>query len=88
MWAAQRSYREKPYEHSDGNGLHRLVQPSGKKLGRLQYRFAGKPQQGPADERQRKKIFNGNEKFAGCNDRGAEHGGGKENGEPINCAQP
>ena len=34
--------REKPYKLYDGSGLHVLVQPSGSKLWRLKYRFAGK----------------------------------------------
>jgi len=32
----------KPVKISDGGGLHLLVQPSGRKLWRLAYRFAGK----------------------------------------------
>ena len=34
--------RQKPYKLADGDGLHLLVQPNGKKLWRLRYRFAGK----------------------------------------------
>jgi integrase len=34
--------REKPYKLYDGSGLHVLVQPSGSKLWRLKYRFAGR----------------------------------------------
>jgi integrase len=34
--------REKPYKLSDGGGLHVLVQPTGRKLWRLKYRFGGK----------------------------------------------
>jgi len=34
--------QEKPYKLYDGGGLHVLVQPSGSKLWRLKYRFAGK----------------------------------------------
>lgn len=34
--------RERPYKLSDGLGLHLLVQPSGAKLWRFRYRFAGK----------------------------------------------
>jgi len=34
--------KEKEYKFSDGGGLHLLVTPSGGKLWRLQYRFAGK----------------------------------------------
>jgi integrase len=34
--------REKPYKLYDGGGLHVFVQPSGSKLWRLKYRFAGK----------------------------------------------
>lgn len=36
------SRKERPYKLSDGEGLHVLVQPSGKKLWRFRYRFAGK----------------------------------------------
>lgn len=34
--------REKPYKVADGGGLYLLIQPSGSKLWRLKYRFAGK----------------------------------------------
>jgi Arm domain-containing DNA-binding protein len=34
--------RDKEYMLADGNGLHLLVMPHGKKLRRLRYRFAGK----------------------------------------------
>jgi hypothetical protein len=34
--------KEKPYKLSDGDGLFLLVQPSGRKLWRFRYRFAGK----------------------------------------------
>ena len=34
--------RQRPYKHSDGGGLHVLVQPNGSKLWRLKYRFNGK----------------------------------------------
>jgi len=34
--------KDKEYKLSDGGGLHLLVTPSGGKLWRLQYRFAGK----------------------------------------------
>ena len=34
--------KEKPYKVSDGGGLYLLVQPSGSKLWRLNYRFRGK----------------------------------------------
>jgi len=34
--------KEKPYKLSDGDGLFLLVQPSGSKLWRFRYRFAGK----------------------------------------------
>jgi hypothetical protein len=34
--------RDKPYKLSDGNGLHLLVKPTGNKLWRLRYYFAGK----------------------------------------------
>ena len=34
--------REKPYILTDGNGLRLVVNPNGKKLWRLRYRFAGK----------------------------------------------
>jgi len=34
--------RGKPYKLADGGGLHVLVQPSGSKLWRMKYRFAGK----------------------------------------------
>ena len=34
--------KEKPYKLSDGGGLHLLVQPSGRKLWRFRYHFAGK----------------------------------------------
>jgi integrase len=34
--------KQKPYKLADGDGLHLLVQPNGKKLWRLRYRFAGK----------------------------------------------
>lgn len=34
--------KEKPYKLSDGDGLHLHVQPNGKKLWRLRYRFGGK----------------------------------------------
>ena len=33
---------ERPYKKSDGGGLHILVNPDGKKLWHLAYRFAGK----------------------------------------------
>lgn len=36
------SKRQQTYKLSDGGGLHLLVQPSGSKLWRLKYRFAGK----------------------------------------------
>ena len=32
----------KPYKRADGGGLYILVQPNGKKIWRLAYRFAGK----------------------------------------------
>jgi integrase len=34
--------RDKPYILTDGNGLHLVVNPNGKKLWRLRYRFTGK----------------------------------------------
>jgi integrase len=34
--------REKPYKLADGGGLHVVVQPSGARLWRVKYRFAGK----------------------------------------------
>lgn len=34
--------KERPYKLPDGDGLHLLVQPNGKKLWRYRYRFAGK----------------------------------------------
>lgn len=34
--------RDKPYVLTDGNGLHLVVNPNGKKLWRLRYRFTGK----------------------------------------------
>jgi integrase len=34
--------KQKSYKLADGDGLHLLVQPNGKKLWRLRYRFAGK----------------------------------------------
>jgi hypothetical protein len=34
--------KQKPYKLADGDGLHLLVQPNGKKLWRLRYRFADK----------------------------------------------
>lgn len=34
--------QEKPYEPSDGEGLHLAIQPNGSKLWRMKYRFAGK----------------------------------------------
>src|SRR5690606_22767920 len=34
--------REKPYKLTDGQGLYLLVQPSGTKLWRLNYRYAGR----------------------------------------------
>lgn len=34
--------RQKPYKLADGGGLHLLVRPSGTKLWRFRYRFAGK----------------------------------------------
>jgi integrase len=34
--------KEKPYKLSDGNGLHLLVQPNGKKLWRFRFHFGGK----------------------------------------------
>ncbi|MDP3295902.1 MAG: Arm DNA-binding domain-containing protein [Nevskia sp.] len=33
---------DKPVKLSDGGGLYLLIQPSGSKLWRLNYRFAGK----------------------------------------------
>lgn len=33
---------EKPVKLTDGNGMHLLIQPSGSKYWRLQYRFSGK----------------------------------------------
>jgi len=33
--------RDRPYELTDGSGLHLLVMPSGSKLWRFRYRFAG-----------------------------------------------
>jgi integrase len=35
--------RAKPYTLADGDGLYLLVKPNGRKLWRLRYRFAGKP---------------------------------------------
>src|SRR5262249_45737967 len=34
--------KERPYKLADGAGLHLLVQPTGKKLWRFRYSFAGK----------------------------------------------
>ena len=34
--------QEKPYKLRDGGGLYVVVQPGGRKLWRLKYRFAGK----------------------------------------------
>jgi hypothetical protein len=34
--------KAKPYKLSDGNGLHLLVQPNGRRLWRFRYHFAGK----------------------------------------------
>lgn len=42
MAARQAKPRERPYKLSDANGLHLLVNPTGSKLWRLQYRIAGK----------------------------------------------
>ena len=36
------STKEKPLKLSDGGGLHLLVQPSGRKVWRFRYRFAGR----------------------------------------------
>ena len=35
--------RAKPYSIADGDGLHLLITPNGRKLWRLRYRFAGRP---------------------------------------------
>lgn len=37
--------RDMPYKLFDGGGLHLLVNPSGSRIWRLAYRFAGKPKQ-------------------------------------------
>ena len=42
-FAARRAKpKEKPYKLFDGDGLHLLVNPTGSKLWRLEYRFGGK----------------------------------------------